>query len=293
MLSLPRAVHRAVPLRDGSVLLVGGCATRGCGGFAEARTSEVVDPRTGTARPGPAMTEPRASGTATLLPDGRVLMVGGYPGEGGAPTAGTGGVRPGSRHLRAGRARCGSAAPTTPRRCCPTVVSWSSAASGPTARHWPPSSSSTRSRVPSPPAPALPEPRAAHAAVAVGDRLLVVGGTTRGGAAVRTTQVLDGTSWTDGPRLAVPRVKHAAVALADGRVARGRRLDDGRGTRAAPLDGDRHPALGGRGRGDASRARTSLPRSTSWTAPWWRSRTGASSSREGPGWRSSTLPTGR
>ena len=217
VLSLPRAVHRAVPLRDGSVLLVGGCATRGCGGFAEARTSEVVDPRTGTARPGPAMTEPRASGTATLLPDGRVLMVGGYPGEGRAPTAGmevfdpAAGTFAPAGTLQVGRADHSATLLPDGR----VLVVGGFGADGEalaSVELVDPVSGAVTS------GPALPDPRAAHAAVAVGDRLLVVGGTTRGGTAVRTTHVLDGTSWTDGPRLAVPRVKHAAVALADGRV---------------------------------------------------------------------------
>ena len=109
----------------------------------------------------------RADHSATLLPDGRVLVVGGFGAEGEALAS----------------------------------VELVDPASGAVTS-----------------APALPEPRAAHAAVAVGDLVLVVGGASRGGAAVPTTQVFDGTSWTDGPRLAVPRVKHAAVALADGRA---------------------------------------------------------------------------
>ena len=217
VLSQPRAVHRAVPLRDGSVLLVGGCATQGCGGFAQARTSEVVDPRTGTARAGPVTTEPRASGTATLLADGRVLLVGGYPGEGRAPTAGMEVLDPAAGTfapagaLRVGRADHSATLLPDGR----VLVVGGFGAEGEalaSVELVDPASGAVTS------GPALPEPRAAHAAVAVGDLLVVVGGASRGGAAVPTTHVFDGTSWTDGPRLAVPRVKHAAVALADGRV---------------------------------------------------------------------------
>ncbi len=85
-LDLARAVHRAVVLRDGRVLLTGGCSTAGCEGVDAAARSALFDPRSGLFTDGPAMAEPRVSHTATLLPDGRVLVIGGYPAEGAAPT---------------------------------------------------------------------------------------------------------------------------------------------------------------------------------------------------------------
>ena len=175
VLSQPRAVHRAVPLRDGSVLLVGGCATQGCGGFAQARTSEVVDPRTGTARAGPVTTEPRASGTATLLADGRVLLVGGYPGEGRAPTAGmevfdpAAGTFAPAGALRVGRADHSATLLPDGR----VLVVGGFGAEGEalaSVELVDPASRAVTS------GPALPEPRAGHAAAAVGDLLVVVGG---------------------------------------------------------------------------------------------------------------------
>ena len=80
-LAQPRAVHRATRLADGSVLLTGGCTESGCGGFDAGTRSELYNPDRGFVR-GPSMSTPRASGTATLLEDGRVLLTGGYPGEG-------------------------------------------------------------------------------------------------------------------------------------------------------------------------------------------------------------------
>jgi hypothetical protein len=82
----PRAVHRATVLEDGRVLITGGCTQPGCGGFDEGRRAELYVPG-GEIEPGPVMASPRASGTATLLRDGRVLLTGGYPGEGRPPTA--------------------------------------------------------------------------------------------------------------------------------------------------------------------------------------------------------------
>ena len=86
-LTKPRAVHRATRLGDGSVILTGGCTEPGCGGADEARVADVYDPATGRFAPASPMLSPRVSGTATLLVDGRLLLVGGYPGEGEAPTA--------------------------------------------------------------------------------------------------------------------------------------------------------------------------------------------------------------
>ena len=86
-LTTPRAVHRATRLGDGSVILTGGCTEPGCGGADEARVADVYDPTAGRFTPSSRMLSSRVSGTATLLKDGRLLLVGGYPGEGEAPTA--------------------------------------------------------------------------------------------------------------------------------------------------------------------------------------------------------------
>ena len=84
----PRAVHRATTLHDGRVLITGGCTARFCEDFDSGRVSELFDPASGRLAAGPEALEPRASGTATLLRDGRVLLTGGYPGEGRDPASG-------------------------------------------------------------------------------------------------------------------------------------------------------------------------------------------------------------
>src|SRR5579883_629687 len=71
-----RAGHTATLLPDGQVLVAGGygCERGRCGHLTSA---EVYDPVGGTWRLADDMTSPREYQTATLLPDGRVLVAGG------------------------------------------------------------------------------------------------------------------------------------------------------------------------------------------------------------------------
>ncbi len=86
-LEVSRAAHTATRLIDGRVLITGGCSRPGCEGNADAVTAELYDPVVGGFVEGPSMSVPRAGHTATSLADGRVLIVGGYPGEGRGPLA--------------------------------------------------------------------------------------------------------------------------------------------------------------------------------------------------------------
>jgi hypothetical protein len=74
--SVPRELHTATLLRDGSVLLAGG----GSGGCVTPTiaTLERYDPATESFKGAGSMIEPRAAHTATLLRDGRVLLTGGF-----------------------------------------------------------------------------------------------------------------------------------------------------------------------------------------------------------------------
>src|SRR6185295_17226835 len=63
-------------LRDGRVLIAGGCTEDSCEGITA--TTELLDPATGASTPGPNMLQARVSHAAMPLPDGRVLIIGGF-----------------------------------------------------------------------------------------------------------------------------------------------------------------------------------------------------------------------
>ncbi|AUX39680.1 uncharacterized protein SOCE26_010750 [Sorangium cellulosum] len=77
MMSVTRHLHTATLLQDGRVLVVGGYTLNG-DERPEGRTSvEIYDPATGAWTAAASTNLPRMQHTATLLPSGRVLVVGG------------------------------------------------------------------------------------------------------------------------------------------------------------------------------------------------------------------------
>ena len=212
----PRAVHHATTLADGRVLVTGGCTQPGCGGFDAARASEIFSPTTKAFTPGPTMLEPRASGTATLLPDDKVLLTGGYPGEGMPPTSTAELFDPDTERFAAtgsmATERANHSATLLPDGrvlLCGGQDSRGRALA--TTEIFDPGTATFTA------GPDLSTPRTAHGAVAVGDRLILVGGATSG-TAVATTDVLASGAWAPGPDLRTPRVKHGVAALPGDRV---------------------------------------------------------------------------
>ena len=86
-LAQPRAEHTATLLPDGRVLVVGGFDVRQQD--SSTSTAEIWDPDTDTFSLTGSLAEPRKSHTATLLPDGRVLVVGGHGDDDAEGTATT------------------------------------------------------------------------------------------------------------------------------------------------------------------------------------------------------------
>jgi N-acetylneuraminic acid mutarotase len=77
-LAEPRHLHTATLLPNGKVLVVGGVSEAANGDYYAAASAEVYDPATGTWSATGSMSTSRSSHTATLLPDGKVLVVGGF-----------------------------------------------------------------------------------------------------------------------------------------------------------------------------------------------------------------------
>ena len=75
-LAVPRGDHTATSMKDGTVLVAGGVDASG-GWLANLAAAEIFDPTKGTFTPVGTMAHARVGHTATLLNDGRVLVVGG------------------------------------------------------------------------------------------------------------------------------------------------------------------------------------------------------------------------
>ena len=210
-----RAAHTMTPVAGDALLVAGGCVVDGC---ATATATSYVVVADDVERVGD-LAEARDAHTATLLDDGRVLVTGGFAGEGRPPLTSAEVFDPATGSGRTW-GPSPSAAVAMPRRCWVTAGCWSPAAgsgAGPTP---PPPRSSTRPRAASAPGPDLPEALDGLAATSLRDgSVLVAGGQVRPGVASDMAVVVDpdGTMAEVGP-LATARFKHALTTLDSGRA---------------------------------------------------------------------------
>lgn len=192
-LAQARYGHTATLLADGRVLIVGGSNRHGpaVADVFDIAPAELWDPRTRTFSAAGELIEPRVKHTATLLADGRVLIVGGVRREDGE-----GGAR------------------------------WVELAS---AEIWDP-----RSRTFSAASP-LAQARAEHTATLLADGyVLIAGGASGSGRGVASTELWDPAraEFVDGQSMKTPRSGHTATLVADGRVLV---TGGSRSTNASPL----------------------------------------------------------
>src|SRR5580704_1455373 len=74
-MTTPRALHAAVALHDGRILICGGTVNANVGGVLD--SAEIYDPVAGTFTSTGSMNDARQGHTATVLPHGEVLITGG------------------------------------------------------------------------------------------------------------------------------------------------------------------------------------------------------------------------
>lgn len=213
-MNVERAAHQATLLPNGQVLITGGCAGRGCAPFH--RSVEVYDPASRGFQARAPMTIPRASHTATLLRDGRVLVAGGWSGQRATPSAEVYDVEA-NQWSPVGdmtEPRCSHiAVPLLDGRVCIMGGGGGRLGDLATAEVFDPATSTFSS---------MGRKRSNHyLATRLEDgRVLLTGGQGDRGEILRSAEVFDpetGRSQATGD-MTVARVKHAAALLPDGRV---------------------------------------------------------------------------
>lgn len=79
LLETERSSHSATRLADGRILLIGGSTKQEHGGGGDpVQSSELFDPARQSWSVAPRLAQPRLAHTATMLPDGKILVVGGF-----------------------------------------------------------------------------------------------------------------------------------------------------------------------------------------------------------------------
>lgn len=213
-----RAAHTATTLPTGELLVAGGCVVDGCRTATADTFVLAADGR--SARLGPAMSDPRDAHTATLLPDGRVVLVGGFAGEGQSPLSSIDVFDPATGTIAAAAplelGRGGHAAALTGDGRVLVVGGWTGPRSyTATTEIFDPGSGTVTA------GPDLPVGADALDAVTLSDgRVLVSGGQVSSGVGTAMAEIFDPATgaWIATDPMRMERFKHAGVLLADGSV---------------------------------------------------------------------------
>lgn len=232
-MSVGRIGHAMTTLADGRVLVVGGTAlgeTGASGGqsIAPSASAEIYDPATDSWSETSPMSVPRFEHSASLLPDGKVLIAGGQgPADGGRFTAlstselydpAVGGFV-GATPLGEGRANHAAVVLANGSVLVAGGVGGTNAdiSLASVERYDPRSGSWNRME-------SMSQPRTGATAVLLDDgRVMVAGGESAQRGQRRSLQTAevydpDGDEWRSGNEMACPRSEHAAVVLDDGTV---------------------------------------------------------------------------
>jgi hypothetical protein len=226
-MATPRSQHTATVLADGRVLITGGLSgsippTAGEITLVSYRTAavdsflataEVYDPTTGTFSKTDSMSTPHRGHTATLLGDGRVLVVGNGGETSAAGTAADVYDPVTGTWSRTGSMKFGRWLHTATLLADGRVLVAGGGTILATAEIYDPGSDTWSAAAP------MSVVRAGHTATLLTDgRVLVTGGTS--GGAVATAEIYNPATnaWTPADSLGAARFNHEAVLLADGRV---------------------------------------------------------------------------
>ena len=212
-----RAAHTATLLANGNVLITGGCAIQSCERGPLSASTEFYEPDTRRFTHGPRLNAERVGGhTATLLADGRVLIVGGW---GRTPTASAELYDPGTNRFVAApslhTARADASASLLPDGRVLIAGGYDGTNRLASAELYDPVAGKITT------AGSMTGPRAGHVAVELQDgRVLLIGGHDGSAGVLRSAELYDPRTgaFTPTGEMTQPRHKHAAVLLADGKV---------------------------------------------------------------------------
>lgn len=215
-MATPRAVHQAAFVGDGRLLVIGGCAASSCEALQS--SNEFYDIAQQRFQPAPPMRTARVSHATASLPNGGLLVVGGW--TAGGATAST--------EIYDARAAAFTAGPAlqVPRLDAAAVPLGDGrilVAGGASGLNQPVASAEIYDAASKrfTPAAALTMPRTSFAGVRLADgRVLLTGGLRAKGAPTASAEVFDPGSgkFSAVADMSGPRYKHAAVLLRDGRV---------------------------------------------------------------------------